>query len=279
MPIYLTFYFWLLTISALVFTLERLFRRDPNQAVLRDGFVQDLFWMIFNTQYVSWMLAVAAVHTIAWFNRGISGAGLPPPESLQLIANWPAWLQFIVFFFIKDFLEWNIHHLLHRVPWLWRFHRLHHSLEHLDWASTFRSHWGEIIINKIVVYLPLVILGVRDGVIFAIVAVSLLIQEFAHANLSWDWGPLRRIITSPRFHAWHHDIELHGKGGQNFGVNLAVWDWLFRTAYWPAGAKSPTQYGVPGMRHYPRGIWGRLWEPFSSAAAREAPAKTQLDKK
>jgi sterol desaturase/sphingolipid hydroxylase (fatty acid hydroxylase superfamily) len=278
MPIYLTYYFWLMTISAFVFTLERLFPRDPKQEILRDGFVQDLFWMIFNTQYVAWMLAVAAVHTLAWFNGAVLHLGLPAPESLRLIATWPVWLQFTVVFLLRDFLEWNIHRTLHRVPWLWRFHQLHHSIEQLDWATTFRAHWGEIVLYKILVYVPLVILGVSDGVIFAIIAVSLLIQEFAHANLSWDWGPLGRIVTSPRFHAWHHDVELHRKHGQNFGVSLAIWDWLFRTAHWPAD-KSPIQYGVPGMKDYPKGIWARLWEPFSPATPRVAPATAKLEKK
>jgi hypothetical protein len=72
MPLYLVFYFWLLVISAGVFVLERMFPWRRGQEVLRPGFVQDLFWMVFNTQYVSWMLALLAVHLVAWFNSGFS---------------------------------------------------------------------------------------------------------------------------------------------------------------------------------------------------------------
>ena len=87
MPLYLVFYFWLLVISAVVFALERLFPWRPHQEVIRPGFVQDLFWMVFNTQYISWMLAVLAVHTVSWFNAAVLHAGMPAPESLRLIAD------------------------------------------------------------------------------------------------------------------------------------------------------------------------------------------------
>ncbi len=261
MPLYLQFYFWLFSVSFGVFALERLFSK-PRQEIIRDGFVQDLFWMLFNAQYVSWMLAILAVHTVAWLNAALFHFGLPHPESLRLIAKSPLWLQFIVFFVIKDFLEWNIHRVLHRVPWLWEIHKLHHSSERLDWLATFRSHWGEVIIYKVLVYLPLVVLGVNDTVIFAILVVSLLMQELVHANLNWDWGPLHYVINSPRLHAWHHSVEMHGKGGQNFGINLTIWDWIFRTAYWPRDGAPPARMGFDGLNDYPKGVWGRFWSPF-----------------
>jgi sterol desaturase/sphingolipid hydroxylase (fatty acid hydroxylase superfamily) len=222
------------------------------------------------------MLAIVTVHTVAWFNAAFVHIGVPAPESLRLIAHWPAWMQFVVFFLLRDFIEWHIHRFLHVVPWLWRFHELHHSIEHLDWASTFRSHWGEIIIYQVVIYLPLVVLGVSDGVIFAILVFALLIQELSHANLRWDWGPLRYVINSPRFHAWHHAVEMHGRGGQNFGVTLAIWDWLFGTAYWPGRNESPARYGFDGMQQYPAGIWQRLWRPFVSNPKPVPESKEEL---
>lgn len=261
MPLYLEFYFWLILISLVVFALERLFPWR-KQEIVREHFVQDLFWMVFNTQYLSWMLAIVTVQVVTWLNQVFFHIGLPAPESLRLISHWPAWVQFVVFFLIKDFLEWNIHRWLHLVPWLWRLHQLHHSIETLDWVATFRSHWGEIILYRILTYLPLVILGIDDRVIFAILAFSLLIQEITHANVRWDWGPLRYVFNSPCFHAWHHAVEMHGKGGQNFGVNLVIWDWLFGTVYWPGKAIAPAGYGFDGMQNYPRGVWQRLWSPF-----------------
>lgn len=277
MPWYLEYYLWLLLISAAVFGLERLAPRSRTQEILRPGFVQDLFWMIFNLQYVSWMLAIVAVHVVEWLNRAFFHVGLPHPDSLKLISTWPLWAQFIVFFLLKDFLEWIIHRALHRFPWLWRFHKLHHSVEVLDWAATFRSHWFELIIYKVLIYLPLVVLGVEPVVIFWILIVSLLISELSHANLNVEWGIFRYVINSPRFHAWHHDVELHGKHGQNYGVNLVLWDWIFGTAHWPSAQAVPRQLGLGEGTSYPRGIWARLWEPFFPRSRRrpETAAKTQ----
>ena len=262
MPIYLHFYFWLVLVSLMVFAVERLFPANPKQEVLREGFGQDLFWMLLNTQYVSWMLAILAVHVGAGLNAGIFHAGLPNLESFQLIATWPLTVQFIVCFVVKDFIEWNVHRGLHRVPWLWEIHKLHHSSERLDWLTTFRAHWGEIVIYKVVIYIPFVILGVNEGVVFSIIVVSLLIQELVHANLRWDWGPLRYIVNSPRLHAWHHAVEMHGATGQNFAINLTLWDWLFGTVYWPRDGRAPAELGFDGMKQYPTGVWGRLWSPF-----------------
>lgn len=262
MPLYLKFYFWFLVVSALVFAVERIFSSVPKQPVFRAGFEQDLFWMVFNSQYASWMLAILGVHVVAWIDMTFLHWGLPRPDAVGLISGWPWALQFGVFFIIKDFLEWNIHRTLHRVPWLWELHKLHHSSERLDWLAAFRSHWGEIVIYKVVIFMPLVVLGVNSGVIFAILVLSLLIQELVHANLPWDFGRFRYLVNSPRLHAWHHTVEMHGRGGQNFGISLAVWDWLFGTVYMPGDGRPPARMGFDGLEQYPAGWWGRLWSPF-----------------
>lgn len=263
MPLYLNYYLWLLGVSIGVCALERFFSATPKQEFFRDGFGQDLFWLLFNVQYVSWMLAMVSVHLVAWINTRIFEFGLPQLDEIGLIATWPLSLQFLVVFVLKDFLEWNIHRVLHRVPWLWEFHKLHHSIERLDWLTTFRSHWGEIVLYKFIIYLPLVILGADHRVIFAVLIFGLVIQELAHANLKWDWGPLRFVLNSPRLHAWHHAVEMHGAGGQNFGVTLTVWDWMFGTIYCPGDGRRPSALGFDGVKQYPTGIWGRFWSPFT----------------
>ena len=262
MPIYLQFYFWLVAISALCFFIERLSPWRKEQEVLREEVTQDAFWLLFNSQFVGWMIALAAVHIVAWVDRVFIGVGLPTPESLRLVSAWPLWTQFVVMFVVKDFIDWNIHRMLHTIPWLWHFHKLHHSARELDWLVAFRSHWGEIIIQRFISYLPLVILGTNPIVVFIVLVVAVLIQELTHANIRVDWGPLRYLINSPRYHSWHHDVKMYGKGGQNFAVNLAVWDWLFGTAYWPDDQEQPENYGFHGMKKYPKSLAGRILYPI-----------------
>ena len=73
------------------------------------------------------------------------------------------------------------------------------------------------------------------------------------------------LLNSPRMHVWHHDIEQHGKGGQNFGIVLSVWDWLFGTAFWPERQNEPNNLGFQGMAQYPQSVSARIVYPFWKA--------------
>lgn len=262
MPVYLQYYFWLISVSLFVFILERLHPWRRRQKVLRKGILQDLFWLAFNGHVLGLIIALVAGHLVQLLNGALHGLGLPVPESIALAAGLPSWLQFIIFFLVKDFIEWNIHVRLHRVPWLWELHKLHHSVEEMDWIGNFRFHWGEVIVYKTLSYLPLTILGVDGGVILAIAVIGTLMQDLNHANLPISWGPLRYVFNSPKMHIWHHDVELHGRGGQNFGIVLSVWDWLFGTAYWPEDREQPEHIGFEGIEKYPKSLFGRLAWPL-----------------
>lgn len=273
MPIYLYYYFWLTGISLFCFILERIAPWRPQQKPFRKGFWQDVVWLVFNGHYLGLILAMVTGHVIQLFNSFLFKVGLPVPESLALLSSAPLWLQFIVFFILKDFIEWNIHRLLHNVPWLWEFHKLHHSIEELDWIGNFRFHWGEVVVYKTLSYLPLVILGVDGTVILIIAVIGTLMQDLNHANLPISWGPFRYLINSPKMHVWHHDVALHGKGGQNFGIVLSVWDWIFRTVYWPDHVDKPPKLGFKDMETtYPNGVFGRFVYPFwKKKSYREKP--------
>src|SRR5262249_37816387 len=159
--------------------------------------------------------------------------------------------------------------LLHRVPWLWEFHKVHHSIQELDWIGNFRFHWMEIVVYQGLTYLPLMILGAGDGVVLAVAVVSTLIGDLNPANLDISWGPLRFALNSPRMHVWHHDLEWPADRphGVNFGIVLSAWDWIFGTAHWPSAGQSPGQQprelGFPGIAGFPRGLLGRLLYPVS----------------
>ena len=122
----------------------------------------------------------------------------------------------------------------------------------------------EIIIYKVLIYLPLVVLGVPGKVILWVAVFSTLIGHLNHANLKISWGPLRYVFNSPHMHVWHHDVELHGPGGQNFGVVFSLWDWLFGTAYWPA-QEQPARLGFARMDLFPGGLAARFLYPFWKA--------------
>ncbi len=263
--IFTQYYFWLVSVCGLVFALERIFTWRRDQKVLRRGLGQDIFWLIFNGHFLGLILATVSGDLVRGVNAAFHQAGMPAPESLALVSGMPIWSQAIVFFVLKDLVEWNVHRLLHRVTWLWELHKLHHSIEELDWIGNFRFHWAEIVVYKTLIYLPLVVLGVDWRVMLAIAVFGTLVQHLNHANIRADWGPLRYVFNSPMMHVWHHDVELHGKGGQNFAIVLSVWDWLFGTVYWPGDPDQPAAIGFKGMDRYPRGLVLRFVYPIYNA--------------
>ncbi|MDH3627224.1 MAG: sterol desaturase family protein [Acidobacteriota bacterium] len=270
MPIYAQYYVWLIGTSLFCLLLERIVPWRREQTLLRPGLFQDLFWLVFNGHYLGMIFAIFTGRLFLAWHDALLALGWPLPESLQLVSGWPLWLQFITLLVVKDFVEWNIHRLLHNVPWLWELHKLHHSLRQLDWIGNFRFHWGEIIVYKTLSYLPLVVLGVDWRVMLAIGVLWTLMLDINHANLPISWGPLRYVLNSPKMHVWHHDVELHGKGGQNFGQVLSVWDWLFGTVYWPDDQERPVQFGFAGQESYPESLLGRLFYPVSRLFRKQA---------
>lgn len=267
--------FWLVLVSLIVAALERLRPWRRRQRVLRPQLGQDLFWLFFNGHVAGVLLGVAAGRAFAW-----AAPGLERVEAVRLVASQPFGVQLVVFFVLKDLLEWGVHNLLHRVPWLWELHKVHHSIEELDWIGSFRFHWMEIVLYRGLTYFPLAVLGVDGDVILAIAVVATLIGHLNHSNLDLTWGPLRYVLNSPRMHVWHHDRAWPADrpSGVNFGISLSLWDWLFGTAWWPDArerpAQQPARLGFGGIERFPRS-WidrathplSRIWRPGSGAGS------------
>src|SRR5579872_2281183 len=115
--------------------LERLFPWRTSQRAFRPQFPQDLFWLAFNGHLfgVLWWMLPLDLGTV--LDAGFARAGLRAPSSLALLGASPVWVQLAALLIIKDFCDWCVHNLLHRVPWLWQIHKVHHSIEQLDWIG------------------------------------------------------------------------------------------------------------------------------------------------
>ncbi|HSP07191.1 MAG TPA: sterol desaturase family protein [Acidobacteriota bacterium] len=256
------YFFWLLMVSLFCWILERMAPWRTQQKAFRPQIWQDFFWLVFNGHYAGVAVSFAGSRLLHGLVSLAPGWNLPSVESIRLLSASPLWEQFVVFLVLKDFLEYFVHILLHRAPLLWKFHKLHHSIEQLDWIGNMRFHWMEIVVYKGLTFLPLVALGVQGKVILWIAVVSTLIGHLNHSNLNFDWGPLRRVVNSPRMHVWHHDVILRGEYGKNFGVVFCGWDWLFGTAYLPSDRSQPEELGFENMEQYPQNLIRRLVYPL-----------------
>ncbi len=250
-----------MVVSLFCWALERIFPWRKHQKTFRKQIGQDFFWLVFNGHYAGLLLAYITGWLVLQLNQLLGILHISTLETVKLLSDSPVWVQFIVFLLLKDFIEWVTHILLHRFQWLWEFHKLHHTIEELDWIGNFRFHWMEIVIYKSISYLPLVILGVSGNIILWIAVLSTLIGHLNHSNLNISWGIFRYLINSPRMHCWHHDIIVHGSYGQNFSVVFSMWDWLLGTAFMPEDGH-PEKLGFEKMEEFPEGLARRLIYPL-----------------
>ena len=182
------------------------------------------------------------------------------------VPQWPFWVQFLVFFVLSDFLQWSVHNMLHRVPFLWTFHKVHHAIDTMDFIGNFRFHWMEIVVYKTAQWLPLALLGASPRAVFWVAVFSTFWGDLNHANLNVGLGPLGYVFNNPRMHLWHHDASDEGGVAKNFGIVLSLWDFLFGTAFWPRD-RSPERLGYPGDETMPRGFLGEIAWPIARRRA------------
>jgi sterol desaturase/sphingolipid hydroxylase (fatty acid hydroxylase superfamily) len=230
------YFYGLIIISLAVFILELLFPWRKNQAILRKDFWMDMFYMFFNFFLLNLIVLIALSNvTDQLLNDFLSLFDLQL-VFIQLIdiSKYPKGIALLSFFIISDFIQWNTHRMLHRVPFLWNFHKVHHSVKEMGFAAHLRYHWMEPIVYKSMLYIPMAIIGgfsVQDVFIVHFFAIS--IGHLNHANLGWDYGILKYVFNNPKMHIWHHSKTMPNKFGTNFGLTLSIWDYIFKTNYIP----------------------------------------------
>lgn len=218
--------------GGLLVALERLFPYTPGQPLFRGGFMTDLGWYAIAQSYV---LGLVIFAFIEWIDQQ---SGL---SRLTFLRSQPLGLQMVVFLVVHDFYIYWFHRLQHSNALLWRIHEAHHSTTEVDWLSGSRSHSLEILVNQTVEFLPIVLLASPEVSLLK-GAVDAVWGMYIHSNIDVRSGRLQRVINGPEMHRWHHadDVRSHNR---NFSTKLAIWDWLFGTAYLPEREK-PTRYGL-----------------------------------
>jgi len=142
---------------------------------------------------------------------------------------WPAWIPFVIGLVVIDLWMYWWHRINHHVPFLWRFHAVHHSDRELDATSAVRFHTGEIVLSGVARLLVLPLLGVSLPMLLIYELILLPVILFHHSNLrigpAVD-GVLRPMIVTPWMH-WVHHSMLREETNSNYGSVLSVWDRLF----------------------------------------------------
>lgn len=262
-PSWHNYFYWLIGLSLVVWLLEVILPWRKNQSVFRKDFWLDGFYMFFNFFLFSLILYNGLSNVaVEFFNDFLALFGITNLVSIQ-VNSLPVWGQLALMFVIADFIQWNVHRWLHKVPWMWEFHKVHHSVKEMGFAAHLRFHWMETIIYKTVQYIPLAMIGFSIADFFIIHIIAIAIGHLNHANVGWDYGPLKYIFNNPKMHIWHHAKALpkgHEKG-VNYAISLSIWDYLFGTAKVPSEGRD-IELGFPEDEVFPQDLSHQLIYPL-----------------
>ena len=218
------------------------------------------------------MVAAIAINTIVLkvMDSAIGAHGISPlavldlrpltesPDLAPRVAGWLAAALGIAM--LGNFFYYWMHRAQHRVPLLWRFHKVHHSIEELSATASFH-HVAEDLFQFAAVTMPMaILLGVQSGPVpWLVLVIAGTHAYFIHSSAAFNIGPLRYVICDNRFHRIHHSREPTHLG-RNFGTSTPLWDVLFGTAYFPRADEWP-RVGLEETAS-PRTLHDYLFMPF-----------------
>lgn len=254
----------LLVLSAIFFVIERITGcgRNRVQPVFRSGwFIDVVYWfttILFTKPFVHLMLILPVSVLLLAGVTSLDVVKLGTYAGYGPLSRQPLWLQAIQIYFLVDFFAYWTHRLFHRGRW-WPFHAVHHSSEDLDWLGSLRVHPVNDLVNKLAQVTPVLLLGYNPLVTLSTAPVLTFYAIFLHANVNWDFGPLRSVIATPVFHRWHHYKD-HAAWDKNFAGLFPCWDILFGTYYMPKN-RWPENFEI--CEPMPTSYLGQLLEPFA----------------
>lgn len=203
--------------SALIFwPLEEIFEGEKTT---RPKF-KDIAQLWFYQSYGLW-IAAGIVFQLAFLLRQ-----LMPAEWLAYVQEIPFWLQATVALILTETWVYFAHRLSHRWDFLWRFHKVHHTLVDMTWSAASRQHPVDFLFIVVGANLPAMILGIDLRSIALFLVLERLYTVLLHSNLALDWGWFSRVIASPRLHRMHH---LPSGNDKNYAGILSLLDVLGKT--------------------------------------------------
>lgn len=241
--------------STMVFVLiEKLFPLYKGQPVFRLEWQTDFTHFVVNHFLVGLTLLI-----VNYLIHRVFGWALYAPLQAA-VQGLPFLVELFACLLVADLVQYWTHRAYHEVPFLWRFHAVHHSTKVMDWMAGSRLHLLEVVTTRVSILGVLFVLGFEKAVMDAYIVIVGFQAVFNHANVSLPWGPLKYVLVTPDFHHWHHSSD-RAALDRNYAAHFAFLDYLFGTAV-KADRAFPEKYGVLGD-YMPAGFVGRQLFPFT----------------
>lgn len=261
-----------LVIALIFIPLERLLPLHAEQSSTRRHWLNDVVYLLFNGIITKIGLLLVIGTAMLVLDQFV------PAGLTQAVQSQPVWLQAVEVLVLADTGFYLAHRAFHAIPFLWRFHSIHHSIEEMDWLAAHRVHPVDQILTKSASFLPIFALGFSTTAILIFTLIYQWQSLFIHSNTRIRVGPLKWLLASPQFHHWHHANEREA-WDKNFAGQLPLLDMLGGTLFMPD--RMPQKYGtddpVPPLYHqqlaYPFvGSAEQLAQPARLAEASSTPA-------
>ncbi len=238
----------LLFLAIAFIPMEKAFPAKKHQKTFRPFWLTD--FLFFLGQFLLWNGLVFWV--LNYFNTWLHG--LIPSTFRAGVAAQPFLIQTVEVIFFSDLLIYWAHRLQHNLPFLWRFHKVHHSAEHLDWLAAYREHPLDTIYTVGLINLPAFVLGFPLETLIGVIAFRGIWAVYIHSNVRFRLGFLKKIIGSPELHHWHHARDQHAG---NYANISPLMDIIFGTYVCPN--HEPKHFGI--QEPFPKSYFAQLLVP------------------
>ena len=249
-----------LFLMALIYVpIERIWPYYPEQGTFRPQWTLDVVYFLSThlpIQILSFLVLLPATKATEF---------LAIPAAAHAIASLPFVVQFFLAVVVADVAEWTIHYALHKVPYLWRFHSIHHSSQALDWIAGSRSHFFDDTLVRGFILVPMMLAFSQTIILVYLVFVTLH-ATWTHCNCRLNVKWLEPFLVMPRYHHWHHTSQKEAID-KNFAIHFPWIDRLFGTYYYPD--HWPEKYGLD-HEQIPDGFIRQTWQPFFKGTRRAA---------
>lgn len=214
-------------------------RLSPHARAQRSTRVNTGLWLV-NIVVTGTICGACVCFAARWATDGSIG-----------LLNWyaaPAWFAFPISVAFLDLVSYGWHRANHRIPFLWRWHQVHHSDTALSVSTALRFHPGELLLSLPVRLAAVVLLGVPVVAVVVFEVTFTLANAVEHGDINLPKRfetVMARLLVTPALHRWHHTTNVPERDS-NFGTIFSVWDrWL--GTFTPNDSSTAVQTGLPGL--------------------------------
>jgi lathosterol oxidase len=245
-------------LMTLIFSpIEVLWPAYPKQSVFRGEWLTDIVYFLSThlpIQITTFLILLPATQLSSILNI---------PTLASAVGRLPWLVQFFLAVLVADLAEYFIHRAFHKIPFMWRFHAIHHSSKALDWIAGSRSHIVDDIAVRGFILIPMMLVFSHTMLVAYLFFVNLH-ATWAHCNYGPTIKWLEPFLIQPRYHHWHHTSQKEAID-KNFAIHFPWIDRIFGTHYLPED-RWPDTYGLHNEK-IPPGFFGQLFYPLARSKA------------